>query len=474
MLPRRLCALTLVVLAIGCSEESLSPRPHGSSGGETSSTAGSGGGGEGGGGALAAAIHFVDGDGHDATKLRYGEAFAVLLDGLPQNGEVRVDSAMPGYTGTATFAVDRDGAVDTRTAAPIEGTYDGAEPEGLLWSMLATGNEAVTTFDIAFSATVGDKVVATATLERGYLDDGLLKEEVTEHGLVGRLYRPANATGPLPALLIMGGSEGGIDSAAFEAAWFAGYGYTALGLAYFAEPGLPPELTDIPLEYFATALDVLAARPDVDPERIGVIGGSRGGELVLMLGRYFPAVHAVVAEVPSGVRWGSVDITQGAAWTYEGQPLPYLLEPADAQPVTEKLDNGELGYRLTPVFQAALDAASAEDLAAATTEVEQTHGPILMLGGEADALWPSCELAKISMDRLEAGGHATANQDELVCFPDAGHFAPLPGWPTTDSYAVESGGYWLVLGGTPKGTAHAEREGLAKLRGFLAQHLQSN
>jgi dienelactone hydrolase len=64
---------------------------------------------------------------------------------------------------------------------------------------------------------------------------------------------------------------------------------------------LPPTLSNIPLEYFSTALKWMSAQPSVDASRVGVVGLSRGAELALLLGTIHPEVHAIVAYMPSNV-----------------------------------------------------------------------------------------------------------------------------------------------------------------------------
>jgi len=53
-----------------------------------------------------------------------------------------------------------------------------------------------------------------------------------------------------------------------------------------------------------------------------VLGGSRGGELALLLGAAFPAAFRVVANAPSNVVWpGLSDDSETPAWTLNGKPL---------------------------------------------------------------------------------------------------------------------------------------------------------
>ena len=440
----------------------------GGDGGGTTVTGGSGG--EGGTISYSANVAFVDGDGVTTSDIRYGDAFAVVVSGLEPGGSVRLDSKLHGYKGWAEFVADDSGMVDTRGDAPSDGSYDGVSAEGLLWSMVELTVENITSLDITVSASVGGEEQHSAVLARRWLSEGLDQEIVSDSGLVGELYKPSGATAPLPGLIVLGGSEGGTPS--FSGSWMAGYGYASLALAYFDEPGLPIDLEEIPLEYFETALDYMASRPDVDGDNIGVIGGSRGGELSLMLGARFSQVKAVVAEVPSGVRWGAVMSLNASGWSYMGMPLPYMSDNTGGSWVSEMLPDGSTGFRSTPVFDVALANSDPATIAAATIPVEQGQTPYLMLAGDDDGVWPSCAMAQISMDRLIEAGHEQIFADELICFEDAGHHAPFPGWPTTDSYAIDAFGTTLILGGTPKGIAHMQRDGLEKVKSFLATHLQ--
>jgi dienelactone hydrolase len=128
-------------------------------------------------------------------------------------------------------------------------------------------------------------------------------------------------------------------------------------------------------------------------------------------------------------------------------------------------------YVFRPAFEESLEYASEEDVAAATILVEQTAGPILMLAGDDDQLWPSCTLAEIAEARL-APAHSQTYADEYVCYPEAGHFIVVPGGPTTgsDMFANDDGTWWLV-GGTPRGNAHGQRDALERTLRFLGEAL---
>ena len=143
---------------------------------------------------------------------------------------------------------------------------------------------------------------------------------------------------------------------------------------------------------------------------------------------------------------------------------------------SSKLADGD--YRADVVFAA--DAAGRIDTGTTAAlrgsyDGVDADGPILMMGGGDDQLWPSCDLAKISMDRLVANGHDKRFADDSVCYPDSGHFSTgIPGVPTTGATAVVHPltGELLALGGTPKGIARAQRDAFGRVDKFLAASLK--
>jgi dienelactone hydrolase len=256
----------------------------------------------------------------------------------------------------------------------------------------------------------------------------------TEDGLVGYLYTPT-AEGTYPALLILGGSDGGIDIP--KAAMLASHGYVTLALDYFGDPPLPAELSEIPLEYFKTAIDWLQAQENVDADKIGVVGVSRGGELALLLGATYPEITAVVGYVPSGVVWGNYGKTNSvetSAWTLDGIIVPY--------------------------------ATSDQDIEKAIIPVEQINGPILLISGKDDHVWPSAPLSEIAITRLQETKFA--HSYEHLSYEGAGHLISVPYWPTTgSSFTHPVSHVEMTMGGTPQGDATASADSWAQVLTFL-------
>ena len=402
------------------------------------------------------------------------EPFTVSLSGLTPRGDVtlkvRLDNCMGGvWGGTFTATADESGVLDLAAAA-MNGFAE-PDPTALLWAAEPDGEPspaAANADDSHGTLTVleGERLVATHEFTRVFRDRGVTCTELTGP-LVGELYLPAGP-GPHPTVMTVSGSGGGIARA--EAALLASRGFACLALAYFNYPGRPPELVDVPLEYFGQALDWLAAHPQVRAEAIAVKGNSRGGELSLLLGSTFSVLRAVVAVVPSGYIWGAarVDWSDGAAWIWQGAALPRVPVREEHEADQDRDVTADGAIKLTPGFLAALADATPEELADAEIPVERTNGPILMLCGEADDMWPAIEMTDVVLRRTTQARFP--HQVRRLTYPDAGHQITLPYVPVRISGIHPLGGNF-AYGGTRSGTAAARAAAWPEMLAFLTTAL---
>jgi dienelactone hydrolase len=262
-----------------------------------------------------------------------------------------------------------------------------------------------------------------------------------------------------PGVLLLGGAEGGLherDARALHAE-----GYNVLALAYFGLPSLPPGLVDIPLEYFFAAVDKIAS---LSSGRIGVIGGSRGGEAALLVGAHDQRVGAVVSVAGGGLLTQGIDYRAGtlldildtpaASWTLRRKPLDYLpYEVRDE--LREQVAKGE-PVRLRLAFP---DVPA--DVTRYRIPVERVDGPVLMLCGSEDQSWPTVEYSQA----------ASADNVELRIYEGAGH--PLngpPGQPYTDTLSPGPG-VMFEMGGTPEINTKARAAAWDATLEFLQENL---
>ena len=121
--------------------------------------------------------------------------------------------------------------------------------------------------------------------------------------LPGAFFMKPEGEGPFPAIILLGGSEGGDSGARRKAPLFLEQGYAVLGLPYYSPawgnppqfPALPQAFDAIPVESAGLARDWLAARDDIRAEDIGLYGVSKGAEFVLLAGSYMDGFAAIAA-----------------------------------------------------------------------------------------------------------------------------------------------------------------------------------
>lgn len=330
----------------------------------------------------------------------------------PDGAELVFTGVAPGrYALVAFHDENGDGQPQIPPEGYAYGNGAGYPPSFDAASILVEG-DAQTRLDMTYITGAAAMGVAPTGSTGAPAPDGVIKVDVREGGLYGEFYLPEGASAPLPALILLGGSEGGIDTISAMAPSFALEGYAVLALAYWGEIGLPQTLEEIPLEYFDVAVEWLKAQPGVQTDAIGVMGWSRGSEAALLLGARNPDIRAVGAIAPSGVVWQGLDfadpMNMGPAWTAAGEPLPFMTPDAGLYVP---------GGAMKPMFDSAMIQAGAHP--EAEIPVERINGPVLLISGGDDAMWPSAAFADRITARLEREGfpHAVEN----LVYPEAGH-----------------------------------------------------
>jgi dienelactone hydrolase len=370
------------------------------------------------------------------VRLDAGPAAAALVDpvhvsvsGLPPAALVTVqaralDRHGQPWVSAAVFRASDTGTLNLANAVPVSGSYHTADAAGLLWSLhpapgtsQATGfSTSAAGFTVRLQVLTGGRVRATAALQRRW-QVTVSVQTVRQDGFDGLLYTSPAVRPGTPAVVVLGGSEGGYDAA--PAVGLAMVGYPALALAYFGEPGLPQCLCSIPLEYFARAIGWLRARPAGRSRPVVLYGASAGTEAVLLLASYLPHLaDGVIASSPTAVITPSISVEPGPAWTFAGQPLT----PETTIPVT------------------------------------RIRVPLLMGDGGQDPIWDAAAAAGTIMAELRGSAdHAPAAN---LYYPGAGHY--YFGFPPYFPFFTAA-----ELGGSVQANALATEQFWTRMNTFL-------
>lgn len=415
-----------------------------------------------------------------------GDPVTIAVTGLSPGEQVRIDAVQEVRNATlrshAVFVADTLGKVLPDSQAPVEGTYSGIDPQGLFWSMAPGPGERPDVFSrttapsfITISASTESGVNLSMILERRLLCDGITRIPVDEAGVHGTLFLP-EGTGSLPALIYLGGSEGGINEGI--AAIFASKGYVTLSVAYFGAPGLPQELVGVPVETVGDAVQFLNRHPRVQEDRIAIYGASKGAELALLSATRYPGIRAVVANSPSGVVFQGISMNWSAgprsSWSENGNDLPYVpfIWYGEDDPILVSM--GEAASNNIPWGTLAMYERALSDTDAvrnATIPVERINGPVLLLSAGKDTVWPSSRLSADIMARLTEYHHAFP--DQRLDYPASGHMIRTP-WQSTELNRIYlPGGMIEDLGGIPPENAMAAADSWPKILQFLKEALGS-
>jgi dienelactone hydrolase len=393
------------------------------------------------------------------------------------------------FYGEADFKADKNGRVDLATATAIRGYYHGIDARGLFWSQRLVGDAdrariAALHLDDPMTVPAGQQILTLerrgVVLDREVLtlrtgDSDILREEVHCGDWLGVYYHRPRAV-QLPAVVILGGAEGGRTFADLLGPALASRGFAAFGLVYFspasdAIPGVPTALNRIPVEQLEKARAWLAARPEVAISRLGIVGASKGGEFALELASIYEWVNAAVAYVPSDIVWqgfgyGVSEATMGSSWTRHGEDIPFLRQTGQRDEIIRGRQPGAAPIELARISRANISAASSEELAAASIPIERSHAALLLVGGGDDRTGDSGASVERAGNRLKRESYRFPYQ--ALIYPHAGHGIVGTGWRPTTTHNTGI----FNDGGTPQADAEAQADSWIKALEFLRSELR--
>lgn len=279
---------------------------------------------------------------------------------------------------------------------------------------------------------------------------------VEADGLFGN-YHPAAGEGQHPAVLLLGGSEGGLSRGVQQMALaLQREGFSVLQLGYFGVPGTPDSLQRIPLEVFDRGLAWLAAQPGVDGRRLSVVGASKGAEAALLTATRHAGLRAIVAGMPTSVVWKGIDWRRGgqsrqSSWTSRGVEL-----------ATMPFTAWRPAAGVISVYRGVEDPARRAMAERAAIPIERARAAVLLVCGEAETMWPACPMSRALATRAAQRGGPPV---EVLAYRDAGHLVFGPPVPRDHPFH----GKLALYGGTIEGNAAARADSWPRVVAFLRQ-----
>jgi dienelactone hydrolase len=222
------------------------------------------------------------------------------------------------------------------------------------------------------------------------------RELINSSGFKTAFYTPAKGTGPWQPVVLLSGSQGGMIRGKRVNQLIAA-GYCVITPEYL---GFGEDLISIPLEFFDKTLAWLQNDPRVVQGGVAVVGGSKGGELALLLASRKEEIRVVVGIVPSS--YVSMGIARryhsSSSWSYAGEDLPYLPYSGfhamiAAMTSQQFLKVYTLGWNKRANYPEA------------RIPLEKSNAAVLLLSGKNDAMWPSTLMCEEIIDQLRKEGY---------------------------------------------------------------------
>ena len=286
------------------------------------------------------------------------------------------------------YLSDASGVVSVNTSTAIGGDYLGVRDMGLfetLRPMEVVKQKRVidlnrvhlkekVTYQI--TALLANRIIAQKSFDRWYKKESIQYMDIIKNAWQGRLFFE-EPTSPRPAIIVLSGSDGGIEKAQNIAMLLSNYGFVTMAISYFGMCKQPSNLNQIPIESIEEALQYLKRLEFVDASNIGIYGRSKGAELSLLSLTKYSGLKCAVLNSPSdrvyeGIR-GKMN-AKHSSWTYEDKEVPY--KP----------------FRWIEVIKNKLFKIPMKDKTG-IMELEKVKCPLLLISSFRDEVWNSFDAA---------------------------------------------------------------------------------
>jgi hypothetical protein len=404
---------------------------------------------------------------------------AISLIDVPLNGKVRIDAIMSFpwaekaiFRSHAYFIADGNGIVDLSKQVPESGSYDYADSMGLISSLQCDNMKEFTSVGKNVNVDKSLFIELTAQcehestsvkLERLFLTKEVKRKRISDE-FIGELFYTENSSNK--TIVFLGGSgSGDLDLLSLYGAPLASHGFNVLVVAYFGLKGLPPKLSEVPLEYFDKVFSWLNNNPNTKGKEVNLLCISKGAELGLILTSKFSFITRVVAMAPHAFCFQGIDFKDVSSWTYEGKSLPYIRLKNRwiiGNAISCFFKNAPFGF--THTFKKGLRLAKNKN--SARIKIEKAHADLLLITSKQCNMWNTYDGSLEIMKTLKACNYQ--HSYELVTYEDAGEpYAPAYLIPYGDAKIKIAPRFVFTPGGTAKGNALAQIDSWEKAIAFL-------
>lgn len=337
------------------------------------------------------------------------------------------------WTSSAEFYTDEKGTLDLANAVPMSGSYQKVDEMGLIYSMTTANIKNKTminsfkdvpesrTYTINFSFTIGDEVI-NKSIKRYSCSDNVISKNVDCGILKGRLFIK-NDCDKHPAVIVLSGSDGRIEKAQAIAECLSEQGFASLAICYFGMSEVSQSLEKIPLEIVEEAIKYLKADKNVDENKIGIYGRSKGGEMALVAASLFKDITCVSVTSPSCITYAGLTTkslnSKYSSWSFKGKEIPFK-EFKFKDTLKMAIDMFKCKRKaLCHLYEKTLD-----DYEKSMIHLENINGPVLFITSDEDEVWPSKKYGEIASSYLQT--HNFKYDFLQKNYQYAGHMMTLP------------------------------------------------
>ena len=349
------------------------------------------------------------------------------------------------FRSRSLYVSSDSGEVDVGAAEALEGgSYTGLDAMGPFWSMRPAKNSnavlqttnLVEPLDVTAELYVGHHapgsiasdadLVGKCAIERRFIAPGVRRIPIIADGIHSILFLPATASSRhcVPLInVIYGGVVRRGHLKEERAALYAAKGFAALAVGIFGMPGLPKMYQDIEIETMEKTIDhVLSSFEVIDPNRVGMHGISKGGDITLSCAAFLKD------KIKAAVIQNACICSIAGKTTYGG----HVVEMLDFHP--ERAHFREDGS-VDPIDMLAEPAECPNSV----IPFAECPADLLFLAAEDDHNFQSAKYARLAEDMFRDSGKKNY---EIVYARGTGHLCNAPYSPGVfvDKHPVMPGG----------------------------------